>query len=329
MNHPPDANGETETDRSGPKILITGIGGAGCSVASKMSESERWGGKTVAIDSNSQELISKSADKKILLDRSTIDDLGSENAPEDISNEIRGKTNAFFSGSEVLILTLGLGGNTGSKVSPAVAHLGKRYGALVIAVVALPFKREGKKRKNIAEEGQLKLSKEADIIVLLSGDDIIGGVSDLPIGEALDIMDDKFATIILTLVSLVEDFYQFDSDFESINSIFGEMGLTRAGIVECDIETGGTEIAEKIIESALLRTKLQQTGGSLLLLASSSRIPPEKVEEVVVRISDEIGGSGQVIWGTRIDESLGDTLRAFLLAPDTRFGMMNLDIEVL
>ncbi|KXA96220.1 hypothetical protein AKJ38_03655 [candidate division MSBL1 archaeon SCGC-AAA259I14] len=329
MNHPHDDDAKTETERSGPKILIAGAGGAGCCVASKISESERWNGKTVAIDTDGQELVSKSADKKILLDRTLIDDLEAENSPGKKSNEIRRKTNGLISGTDVLILTSGLGGNTGSKISPAVAHLGKKAGALVISIVTLPFERGGNKRKEIAEEGQRRLSKEADMVVLLSAGDVMERSSDLPIEEALDVMDEELASLVLTLVSLVEDFYQFDPGFESVNSIFGEMGLTRAGRAECDIETKGTEIAEKIIESPLLRTNLPHTGGALLQITSGSKITPEKVEKIVERISEEIGGNGQVIWETRIDKSLGDVLRAFLLAPDTRFGMMDLDIEVL
>lgn len=328
MDHLPDNDVGPDAGRSGPKMVIVGIGGAGCSVVSRMWESESWTGKTVAIDTDRQELFGKPADEKALLDRTPMDDSELESAVEEISTGISEDTGGPFSGADLLVLAVGLGGKSGSRISPAVARLGKRHGALVIGVVVLPFGWEGGKRTGIAEEGQWKLSKEADMVVLLSGDDFMESISDLPLEEALGVMDGEIERIILSLTSLLEDLHRFDPDFESVETVFGEMGLTRVGRAECDIGTESTEIAEKIIESSLLRTNLKYTGGSLLKITTGSRVSPDKIDGIVRKISGEIGGE-QVIWGTGIDEGLGDTLRAFLLAPDTRFGMMDLDIEVL
>ncbi len=301
------------------KIKVIGVGGAGGNAINNMISSNLAGVKFIAANTDSQALERSMASVRIQLGEKLTQGLGAGSIPQigrEAALENEEAIRKALEESHMVFITAGFGGGTGTGAAPVIAKICKDMGALTVAVVTKPFSFEGKKRMKQAEEGINELKRYADTVITIPNDRLRGLASKS--AKALE-MFLKADEVLLHSVKGITDLIMMPGlvnlDFADVKTTMSKAGMAIMGIGIGTGENRAVEAAERAISHPLLEDiSIAGAKGVLMNITCSSDLTMEEMTEASDRIYKEVGEDADIIWGTAIDDSLGNDIRVTVIA---------------
>lgn len=299
-------------------IKVVGVGGGGVNAINRMIEAGLKGVEFIAINTDSQQLIMSDAHVKLDIGRKLTRGLGAGAAPEigkqaaiDHTEEIE----EVLRGSDMVFVTAGEGGGTGTGGAPIVAKIAKELGALTVGVVTRPFSFEGKRRATQAEEGIENLRKEVDTLIVIPNDRLLS-ISDRSISapEAFKTADQVLLSGVQGITDLITTPGLINLDFADVKSVMDGAGSALMGIGSARGEARATRAAELAISSPLLEASIDGAHGVLLSIAGGSDLGLFEISEAAELVAKCAHPDANIIFGTVIDDALGDEVRVTVIA---------------
>lgn len=309
------------------RIRVVGVGGGGCNTVERMSEVGIQGAETLAVNTDAQDLLSTVADKKILIGRKLTRGLGSGSNPgvgESAAKESLEDLKDTLKESDLIFVTCGMGGGTGTGAAPIVAQIGREMKALTIAVVTLPFTVEGKRRMENAMEGLEKMRKQADTIIVIPNDKILEIAPDLPVNAAFRVADEVLTNAVKGITEMVTKPGLINLDFADLRTILENGGAAMIGLGESTTDSAGEARALEAIESALtsplLDVDISDASRALVNVVGGNDMTLREAELVVETVSVRIHPNAHIIWGAMIDEKMAkNKIQAMVVIAGGRF----------
>ncbi|PIN81271.1 cell division protein FtsZ [Candidatus Woesearchaeota archaeon CG10_big_fil_rev_8_21_14_0_10_32_9] len=311
-----DAELEELLSKQKAKIKVFGCGGGGNNTINRITEIGIAGAETIAINTDAQDLLYTSADKKILIGKDLTKGLGAGSIPkigEDAARESEHDIKSAMVGADMVFITCGLGGGTGTGSAPVVADLAKRSGPLTVAVVTIPFKMEGQRRYENAMMGLDALRKNVDTLIVIPNDKLLELAPDLPLHTAFKIADEILTNAVKGVAELVTKAGLVNLDFADIRAVMGDGGVALIGVGESDSSNRAIEAVEKAINNPLLDVDITGASGALINVSGGADMTLEEARKVVEKISERLDPDARMIWGAQIAEDLQGTIRVMLV----------------
>ena len=290
------------------RIRVVGVGGSGKNAINHMIESKVRGVEFIAVNSDAQDLHRSLAKRKIHIGKNLTRGLGTGMNPElgkRAAEETRQEIQEALSGSDMVFITCGMGGGTGTGGAPIVAKIAKEIGALVIAVVTKPFSFEGAQRKDIAERGLAELKKEVDAFIVIPNDKLLSIVDMQTSAKSAFAMCDE---ILRQAVEGVSDIIttpgDINTDFNDIKAIMEGAGPALMGIGTAEGDERAREAAQLAVNSPLLDVSISGAKGILFVVAGSDDLGIMEVQEAAKVISESVEKNAKIIFGIMRDEKL-------------------------
>ena len=293
-----------------PRILICGCGGSGNNTMNRITHLGVEGAITVAINTDKQHLDHTRALQKLLVGRHITRGLGAGGDPSTgrkCAEAGRDVITQIVSGADLVFITAGLGGGTGTGIAPIVAEEAKRAGALVVAVVTTPFQVERRQRMLRALEGLEHLRQEADAVLVLDNNRLLHYVPNLPLDEAFSIMDQLIAEIVKGIVETITLPSLIKLDFADVRTIMKGGGVTMMLYGESD--RGPEEVVHESLNHALLDIDIDGATGALIHVTGGPYMTLEQASQVVDLMTGRLSPDANVIFGARQDPGFGDTIK--------------------
>lgn len=292
-------------------IKVVGAGGAGGNTLDRLMEMGVEGGDVIAINTDALDLLYTNAHTKILIGTSITGGIGAGNDPElgeQCAEADIKKISEVLRGSDMVFITCGLGGGTGTGSVPVIAEMSKDVDALTIGIVTLPFTVEGRIRAKNALGGLKKLRKYADTTIVIPNDRLLDMVPNLPMNAAFKVSDELLANAVKGITEMVTKPGLVNLDFADIRTVMKEGGTAMIGLgsssKDTPMEDRSRESVEKALKSPLLDTDVSSATGALINIIGSRDMTLEEAEEIVRIVSESIDPNAQIIWGAQIDDSL-------------------------
>ncbi|HPU13980.1 MAG TPA: cell division protein FtsZ [Aeromicrobium sp.] len=299
-------------------IKVVGIGGGGVNAVNRMIEAGLKGVEFIAINTDAQALLMTDADVKLDVGRESTRGLGAgadpeigKKAAEDHAEEIE----AAIKGADMVFVTAGEGGGTGTGGAPVVARIARSLGALTIGVVTRPFKFEGRNRAAQADIGVQRLREEVDTLIVIPNDRLLS-ISDQNISllDAFRQADQVLYQGVSGISELITTPGMINVDFADVKSIMSDAGSALMGIGSARGENRAAVAAELAVSSPLLEASIEGARGVLLSIAGGSDLGLFEINEAAELIQKSVHDDAKIIFGTVIDDSLGDEVRITVIA---------------
>lgn len=297
-------------------IKVIGCGGGGNNTINRIAEVGVMGSETIAINTDAQDLLYTTSDKKILIGREVTKGLGAGSDPrigEESARENEHDIKNAVQDADMVFITCGLGGGTGSGSAPVVAEIAKKMGALTVAIVTMPFTMEGNRRYENAVVGLEKLQQFVDTLIVIPNDKLLELAPDLPLHTAFKVADEILTNAVKGIAELVTKTGLVNLDFADIRAVMSNGGVALIGVGESDSENRAVEAVEKAINNPLLDVDITGASGALINVAGSKDLTLNEARRVVETISERLSEEAKIIWGAQIYEDLGATLRVMLI----------------
>ncbi|MBC7275219.1 cell division protein FtsZ [Nocardioides sp.] len=306
-------------------IKVVGIGGGGVNAVNRMIEVGLKGVEFIAINTDAQALLMSDADVKLDIGRELTRGLGAganpgvgESAAEDHADEIE----EVMRGADMVFVTAGEGGGTGTGGAPVVARIARSLGALTIGVVTRPFAFEGRRRANSAEEGIAKLREEVDTLIVIPNDRLLS-ISDrnVSVMDAFRQADQVLLQGVSGITDLITTPGLINLDFADVKSVMSNAGSALMGIGSARGDNRSVEAAEMAVSSPLLEASIDGAHGVLLSIAGGSDLGLFEINEAAALVADAVHQEANIIFGATIDDALGDEVRVTVIAAGFDGGM--------
>ena len=300
------------------QTTIMGCGGGGSNTVSRLAQVGVEDATLVAANSDARHLLSISAPHRLILGKETTRGLGAGSIPqvgrraaEEAQEEIRG----LLQGRHIVFVTAGLGGGTGTGAAPYVAELARRNGSLVIGVVTLPFKAEGKIRTDNALRGLEELSRYCDTTITILNDQLLKMVPKLPLEVAFKVADEVLMQSIKGLNDTITRPSLVNVDFNDISSIMRNGGMATIGLGESDEPKERVRIAvEDALESPLLgEIDLRSARGALVRVQGGPDMTIAEAESAAEMVSSRINPRARIIWGCSVEPELKGSVKVMVV----------------
>ncbi len=298
-------------EKNQAKIMVIGCGGGGCNTIERMAEIGIQGAVTLALNTDAQDLLSTKSDKKLLIGKKLTRGLGAGSDPsigESAARESGEELQDILKGSDLVFITCGLGGGTGTGSAPVAAEMAKAMKALTVAVVTLPFTVEGKKRMENAMYGLERLQEFTDTIIVIPNDKILEIAPDLPINAAFKVADEVLTNAVKGITELVTKPGLINLDFADLRTILSRGGAAMIGLGESSrgesSESRALEAVENALTSPLLDVDISGANRALVNVVGGTDMTLREAELIVETVSTKIHSSSHIIWGAMVDESI-------------------------
>jgi len=299
-------------------IKVIGVGGGGNNAVNRMVESELKGVQFLSVNTESQVLELSKADVTIQIGEKVTKGLGAGANPqigEAAAQESREDIIKALEGADMVFVTAGMGGGTGTGAAPVVAECAKEVGALTVGVVTKPFAFEGKRRRAAAEKGIEFLTQKVDTIIVIPNDKLLQVVDKkCSLSDAFGKADDVLRQGIKGISDLIQIPGLINLDFADVKTIMTEQGEALMGIGVASGENRAADAAKMAINSPLLETSIDGAKGILLNISGSANLSLFEINEAAEIISDAADPDANIIFGSVIDESLGDSVQVTVVA---------------
>ena len=298
-------------------IKVFGIGGGGSNAVNRMVADGVKGVTFYIANTDVQVMKNSDCENKIVLGRETTKGLGAGGNPEvgrkaaeETENEIR----EAIKGSDMVFLTAGLGGGTGTGAAPLFAKVAKEEGALTIGIVTKPFTFEGRKRERNAKSGLSELQKYTDSLIIVSNNNLLDVIGRRPIEEAFQAADNVLRQGVQTISDLIAVPALVNLDFADVRSVMQNQGAALIGIGMADGEDKAVNAAEKAIQSPLLEAQINGAKSAIINITGGDKVSLYDAQSAVAVIQDAAGGEIDTIFGIAINEQLGDAIIVTVIA---------------
>lgn len=299
-------------------IKVIGVGGGGSNAVNRMIEAELKGVHFITVNTDSQALNLSLAENKIQIGGKLTKGLGAGADPDigkKAAEESREELVQALRGADMVFVTAGMGGGTGTGGAPIVAEVAREVGALTVGVVTRPFTFEGRKRANQADRGIQELKEKVDTLITIPNDRLLQVVDkDTSINEAFRIADDVLRQGVQGISDLIAVPGLINLDFADVKTIMSETGSALMGIGSACGDNRATEAAQIAISSPLLETSIEGAKGVLLNITGGPDLGLFEVNEAAEIISQAADPEANIIFGAVIDETLEDEVRVTVIA---------------
>ncbi len=300
------------------QIKVIGVGGGGNNAVNRMIESQLKGVQFIAVNTDKQALFTSKAEFRIQIGEKLSKGLGAGANPEigkKAAEESRDDIYQALQGADMVFVTAGMGGGTGTGAAPIVAEIAKEMGILTVGVVTKPFTFEGKRRMQHAELGIEELKSRVDTLVTIPNDRLLQVVEKkTSIVDAFRMADDVLRQGVQGISDLIAVPGLVNLDFADVKTIMFEQGLAHMGIGRASGEHRATEAAKQAIHSPLLETTIEGAKGVLLNITGGSNLGLFEVNEAAELVAQAADPDANIIFGAVIDEDLKDEIRITVIA---------------
>ena len=299
-------------------IKIIGCGGGGVNAVNRMSDMGLSGVEFVALNTDAQALVTSTANIKLDIGRNVTKGLGAGADPEQgrlaAEENVEDIKDIVF-GSDMVFITAGMGGGTGTGSAPVVARAAKDVGALTIGIVTTPFFFEGKQRMNKALAGIEKLKENVDTIIVIPNENLLTLLDPkVTMSEAFEEVDTILLKGIASITDLITTPGFINVDFADVRRVMENAGTAFMGLGFGEGKNRADQAAESATTSPILDVNLKGAKGILLSIASSSNITMAEVSTITTAVSDNAHEDANIIFGTVVDETLEDQIRVTVIA---------------
>jgi len=298
------------------KIKVIGVGGGGNNSLSRMREIGIKGGELIAVNTDAQDLLYANADQKILIGRELTQGLGAGSNPkvgQEAAKESEADIKKKIAGADMVFITCGLGGGTGTGAAPIIAAMAKKQGALTIGVVTLPFTIEGKKRIENAMDGLERLESTVDTLIVIPNDKLLELAPDLPLHTAFKIADEILTNAVKGVTELVTTTGLVNLDFADIKAVMVDGGVSLIGMGEADSGSRAMEAVDKAIQNPLLDVDISNATGALVNIIGGPDMSLDECKIIIENVGNQLSPDAKLIWGAQISPDMEKSIRVLLI----------------
>jgi cell division protein FtsZ len=274
------------------------------------------GVETIAVNTDAQDLLYADADVKVLIGKEITGGLGAGGEPkigQESAKESKDDIKKVLEGSDLVFVTCGLGGGTGTGSAPIIAEVAKKVGALTIAVVTLPFSMEGKVRMRNAKDGLENLKKVVDTIIIVPNNKLLEIVPNVSLATAFKVADEILVNSVKGIAELITKPGLINLDLADIKAVMCGGGMAMIGMGESDSENRSMEAVEKAMTNPLLAVNLEGATGALINVSGGPDITIKEAQEIVNVVSNKLISDAKVIWGAQVSKELEDAVRTLVI----------------
>jgi len=297
-------------------IKVVGCGGAGTNTISRCIESQITGAELIAINTDAQHLLLAEAPNKVLIGKHLTRGLGAGSLPqigEEAAKESEQDVRASIGRADMVFITCGLGGGTGTGSAPVVAQIAKEAGALTIGVVTLPFSVEGLIRMENAESGLKRLRDVCDTVIVIPNDKLLDIVPNLSLNAAFKVADEVLMRSIKGITEMITMPGLVNLDFADLKTVMKRGGVAMIGLGEAEGENKAINAVVEALNSPLLEVDISEATGALVNVTGGEDMTISEAERVVEEIYSRVDPNARIIWGTTVDPELKRNIRAMLV----------------
>ena len=306
-------------------IKVIGVGGGGGNAVNRMVESGLSGVEFVAMNTDQQALLNSKATQKVQLGAKLTKGRGAGADPEigqRAAEESKDEIANALKGSQMVFITAGMGGGTGTGAAPVVAEIAKDMGALTVGIVTKPFAFEGKRRMDQAEKGIAELRKHVDSLVVIPNERLkLVSEQRITLANAFSIADDVLRQGVQSISDLIQIPGIVNLDFEDVKSIMQDAGYAHMGVGRAAGKDKAEQAAVAAISSPLLETAIAGAKGVIINIKSSPDIALDEIDVASQLITERASEDANIIWGAAFDETMEDEMMVTVIA--TGFDGMN------
>lgn len=298
------------------KIKVIGVGGGGNNSLSRMRQIGIRGGELIAVNTDAQDLLYASADKKILIGKELTSGLGSGSNPnvgQEAAKESESEIKKRIGGADMVFVTCGLGGGTGTGAAPEIARIAKKQGSLTIGIVTFPFTIEGRKRLENAQLGLERMEANVDTLILIPNDKLLDLAPDLPLQTAFKIADEILTNAVKGVTELVTTTGLVNLDFADIKAVMVDGGVSMIGMGESDSENRAIDAVEKAINNPLLDIDISNASGALVNIIGGPEMSLDECKAIIENVGNKLDPDAKIIWGSQISPDLEKSIRVLLI----------------
>ncbi|CAB3287566.1 Cell division protein FtsZ 2 [Methanocaldococcus lauensis] len=300
------------------RIVVVGCGGAGNNTINRLMEIGIQGAETIAINTDKQHLEVIQADKKILIGSTLTRGLGAGGYPEIGRKAAEMAKNILeeqLKGADLVFVTAGMGGGTGTGSAPVVAEIAKENGAIVVGVVTYPFKIERARMKK-ADEGIARMSEVCDTVIIIDNNKLLDLVPNLPINDAFKVADEIIAQAVKGITETIAVPSLINIDFADVKAVMGGGGVAMIGVGEVDGNDRGDRVQNVVRETLscpLLDVDYRGAKGALIHITGGPDLTLKEANDIGEGITKELDPDANVIWGARIDPEMEGCIRVMAI----------------
>ena len=319
---PPSANGDVDQElerliaSQKTRIKVIGCGGGGNNTINRISEVGIKGIETIAINTDAQDLLYTSCDKKLLIGKELTQGLGAGSNPkvgEESAKENEGDLKKMITGSDMLFITCGLGGGTGTGSAPFIAALAKRMGILSVGIVTIPFTMEGSHRFENALIGLEKMEQSVNTLIVIPNEKLLDLAPHLPLQTAFKVADEILTNSVKGIAELVTKTGLVNLDFADVKAIMSEGGVAMIGVGESDSENRAEESVEKALANPLIDVDISTASGALINISGGENLTLDESRKIVEKVAQALDSNAKIIWGAQIYKDLDKTIRSMVI----------------
>ncbi|HEY2003932.1 MAG TPA: cell division protein FtsZ [Candidatus Saccharimonadia bacterium] len=306
-----------EVDTSA-RIKVIGCGGGGGSAVNRMIEAKLQGVEFVVINTDAQALLHSKARHKIHIGRETTRGLGAGADPDvgrKAAEESEKEVYEAVKGADMVFLTLGEGGGTGTGAAPLIASAAREAGALVVAIVTKPFTFEGERRRRSADTGIVELKDNVDTLITIPNDRLLQMIDrKTSLVDAFGIVDEVLQQGVQGISNLITIHGLINLDFADVKAIMANAGSALMGIGRASGDNRATQAARQAIDSPLLETSVEGARGVLFNITGGKNMTMHEIDEAAKTITDAVDPDANIIFGAVLDENMDDDLQITVVA---------------
>ncbi len=297
-------------------IKVIGCGGAGTNTIERCFDAKIYGAELIAVNTDAQHLLHAKVPHKILIGKHITKGLGAGSLPEkgrEAAVESENEIKRALEGADIVFITCGLGGGTGTGGSPVIARISREIGALTLAIVTLPFSVEGRVRRENAEMGLARLKDVCDTVIVIPNDKLLEIAPRLPLNKAFKVADEILMRSIKGITEMITKPGLINLDFADLRTIMKQGGVAMIGLGESDSENRAIDAVNEALSSPLLDVDVSEASGALVNVIGGEDMTIKEAEGVVEEVYSRINPDATIIWGAGIDKSLKGTIKVMIV----------------
>ena len=298
------------------RIKVIGCGGAGNNTINRMTEVGIAGIETVAINTDAQDLLYTTCDRKLLIGKQLTNGLGAGSNPkmgEESAKENEADLKKLLDGCDMIFITCGLGGGTGTGSAPFVAALARKMGILSVAIVTIPFMMEGSHRFENAMIGLEKLEQSVNTLIVIPNEKLLEIAPHLPLQTAFKVADEILTNSVKGIAELVTKTGLVNLDFADVKAIMSEGGVAMIGVGESDGERRAEESVVKALQNPLIDVDVSNATGALINISGGENLTLDESRQIVEKVAQSLDSHAKIIWGAQIYKDLERTIRTMII----------------
>ena len=308
---------ESLLKKQSARVKVVGCGGGGGNGVTRMKETGIKGCEVIAINTDAQDLLYANVDSKILIGRELTAGLGAGSNPkigEEAARESEQEIKKKLSNSDLVFITCGLGGGTGTGAAPVIAEIAKKQGALVIGIVTIPFTVEGQKRIENAQYGLEKLESITDTLIVIPNDKLLELAPELPIQTAFKVADEILTNSVKGIAELITSSGLVNLDFADVKTVMSNGGVSLIGIGESDSsQNRALEAVDRAINNPLLDVNINKAKGALVNVIGGPDMSLDEYKKVMEEINGKIAPDAKIISGAKISPDMEKSIKVLLI----------------